>query len=145
MQKKTVDTVITEEYMQKIRSFAAIRPEERFNYIPSVYRTLPIELQPIFVLQPISGEDILRFSDSMRGEVFVEGGKAQINVKHGEYTISVVKKGLKEWNNYYDLSGNIIDYVPGIINNLPRELLEELSEAITSKSRLTDEELLGLK
>lgn len=46
---------------------------------------------------------------------------------------------------YYDVNGKIIEYKKGSIENLPRDLLEELSDAITSHSQLTNEEILGLK
>lgn len=138
------DITITKEYLEKIRSFAAIQPNETFAYVPKVYRELSEELRPRFILQPISGEDVLRFSDSMRGEVLVNDGRAEVHVRHGEYTIQVVRKGLKGWENYYTLDGELIEY-SGSINCLPRELLEELSEIITGRSSLTKEEVLGLK
>jgi hypothetical protein len=144
-EKKVENIVITEEYLKKIRKFAAIVPEETFVYTPTAFRSFPVEVQPKFVLSPITGEEALQFADRMRGEVFVENGKAEVHIKHGEYTISVVKKGLKSWSNYYDINGKIVDYVNGSIGNLPRDLLEELSDAITSKSQLTNEEILGLK
>jgi len=148
MTKKIENIVISKEYLDKIRNFAAIQPNETFVYVPIAYRNLPDELKPRFTLSPISGEDCLRYADMMRGEVFVDGGKAQVQIKHGEYTIAVVKKGLRQWDNYYDINGNVIPFQVGNISNfdvLPRELLEELSEAITSKSKLTNEEMLGLK
>jgi hypothetical protein len=144
-EKKTENIVISQEYLSKIRRFAAIVPEEEFIYIPIAYRSFPVDIQPKFILCPITGEEALQFADKMRGEVFVENGKAEVHVKHGEYTISVVKKGLKSWSMYYDVNGKIIEYKKGSIENLPRDLLEELSDAITSHSQLTNEEILGLK
>lgn len=138
------DITITKEYLDRIRSFAAIQPNETFTYVPKAYRDLPDGLQPKFTLQPVSGEDVLRFSDSMRGEVLVNDGRAEVHVRHGEYTILVVRKGLKGWSNYYTLDGDTIKY-DGKIDCLPRELLEELSEVITGRSSLTKEEVLGLK
>jgi len=145
MEKKIENIIISKEYIDKIRSFVAIQPDETFVYVPVAYRTLPNDLKPKFTLSPISGEDCLRYADMMRGEVFVDGGKAQVQIKHGEYTIAVVKKGLKSWENYYDVNGIIIEYNNSNFNTLPRELLEELSEVITSRSKLTNEEVLGLK
>ena len=138
------DITITKEYLEKIRSFAAIQPNEIFTYVPKVYRELPENLRPRFTLQPVSGEDVLRFSDSMRGEVLVNDGRAEVHVRHGEYTIQVVRKGLKGWENYYTLDGDLVPY-SGAIDTLPRELLEELSEVITGRSSLTKEEILGLR
>lgn len=137
--------VISKEYLERIRGFTAIRPEESFMYIPLAFRDLPEELRPRFTLRPISGESALRFADSMRGEVSIDNGKAQVNVKRGEYTISVVKCGLLGWENYYDAEGKTVLYRQAVIENLPVRLLEELSQAITSRANLTEEEVLGLK
>jgi hypothetical protein len=137
--------VISKEYLDKIRKFTAIRPRESFVYVPVVFRELPEEQRPRFTLQPISGEDTLRFSDSMRGEVAVEGGKALVSVKRGAYTVNVVRAGLVSWENYFDIEGVMVAFKPGNIENLPLELLEELSDMITSRSSLTQEEILGLK
>ena len=145
MKTETRHVTISQEYLNKIRQFTAIRPDEHFIYIPKAYRELPEELQPKFTMRPITGEEGLRYADSMRGEVLIDGGKAQIQVKHGQYTISVVKCGLIQWDNYYDANGNIVEYKQGSIENLPRVLIEELSEVITSGSKLEEEEILGLK
>lgn len=139
------NVVITPEYLEKIRKFTAIQPDETFIYVPVAYRDLPDEIKPKFTLHPITGEEGLRFADSMRGQVIVDNGKAQVSVKHGEYTISVVKRGLVGWENYYTSTGKIIEYRKDSIENLPRALLEELSDAISEHASLTDEEVLGLK
>lgn len=144
-EKKTENIIITEEYLQKIRRFAAIVPEETFCYVPIAFRSFPVEMQPKFLLTPITGEEALLFADKMKGDVIVENGRSEVHIKHGEYTISVVKRGLKRWDNYYDLNGRIIEFKEGSIDCIPRDLLEELSEIITTKSQLTNEEVLGLK
>jgi hypothetical protein len=141
---ETKNIVISKEYLDKIRRFAAIQPDESFVFVPFAYRELPEEMRPKFTLRPISGEDALRYSDAMRGEVVVDNGKAQVSIKRGEFTISVVKRGLIGWENYYDSNGANIAY-KGVIDNIPLLLLEELSEAILSRSSLTDEEVLGLR
>jgi len=141
---ETKNVTISKEYLDRIRRFAAIRPEEQFVYVPIAFRDLPEEIKPKFTLRPISGEDALRFSDSMRGEVQVENGKATIAVKRGEFTINVVAKGLVRWDNYYDGEGRIVDFI-GTATNLPITILEELCEAILSRASLSQEEVLGLK
>jgi hypothetical protein len=138
------NVVISKEYVDKIKRFAAIRPEETFHYVPKVYRELPKELKPVFILRPIAGEDALRFSDLMRGDVTVSDGVAQVKIKRGEYVISVVHSGLVGWNNYYDVNGNDIPYKSNI-SCLPMALLEELCDVITERASLTYEEVLGLK
>lgn len=139
------NVTISKEYLDRIRRFTAIKPRERFTYVPKVFRDLPVEQQPRFTLHPISGEDALRFSDSMHGEVNVENGKALVSVKRGAYVVNVVSAGLDSWENYYDIEGEPVPFTQGIMENLPVELLEELSDAITSRSVLTKEEMLGLK
>lgn len=143
---ETKHVVISQEYLDKIRRFAAIRPDEKFTYVPKAYLELPEELQPRFTLRPISGEDALRFSDEMRGEVNIEAGsKATVSVKRGRYTVSVVRAGLVRWDNFYDLKGNVVEYAPRSFENLSIKLLEELCDVIVSKASLTEEELLGLR
>jgi hypothetical protein len=142
---ETKEIVISKEYLDRIRKFTAIRPSETFVYVPIVFRDMPEEQRPKFILKPISGEDALRFADSMRGEVTVEEGKAQVSVKRGEYTINVVRKGLSGWENYYDCNGKNISFSRDAFENLPLALMEELSDIITSRSGLTEEEVLGLK
>ena len=142
---ETKNVIISKEYIDRIRRFTAIRPEETFCYVPFAFRDMPEELRPRFTLRPISGEDALRYSDAMRGEVTVESGKALVSVKRGAYIISVVKNGLVSWENYYDVNGSLIPFIPGSFASLPLALLEELSDTITSRSGLTEEETLGLK
>ena len=91
---ETKNVTISKEYLEKIRRFTAIRPEETFAYVPIAFRELPDELKPKFTLRPISGEDALRYADDMRGEVTIDNGKALVSVKRGAYAIAVVKKGL---------------------------------------------------
>lgn len=142
---ETKNVVISKEYLDRIRRFAAIKPDETFVYVPVAFRDMPEELRPKFTLRPISGEDALRYSDAMRGEVTVDNGKALVSVKRGAYTIAVVKNGLVGWENYYDLNGSSTPYSPGSVSNLPLALMDELSDVITSRSGLTEEEILGLK
>lgn len=142
---ETKNVVISKEYLERIRRYAAIRPEEHFTYTPTVYRDMPEALRPEFVLRPISGEETLKFSDSMRGEVRVEGnGKTTVSVKRGEFTINVVRRGLVGWKNYYDERGNVVEF-SGVIDNLPVALMEELCEAIVSRASLSNDEVLGLR
>lgn len=143
MEEKHV--IITPEYVDLIRQFAAIRPRETFVYVPLVYRKMDDTLKPRFTLRPISGEDALQFSDSMRGVVSVVEGKAIVNVKRGGYTIAVVRAGLLGWENYYDLDGTAVPYEPKAFEALPLALLEELCDAILARATLTKEEVLGLK
>lgn len=143
---ETKHVTITKEYLDKIRRFTAIRPGETFVYVPKAFRELPGELRSRFTLRPISGEDALKFSDSMRGNVCIEaGGNTAVSVKRGEYTINVVKRGLVRWDNFYDLKGDVIEYIPDDFQNLSILLLEELCDAIVSRASLTEEEVLGLR
>lgn len=142
---ETKHITISKEYLDRIRRFAAIKPDETFIYVPEAYRDLPEELKVRFTLRPITGEQALRFSDAMRGEVMVENGKALVTTKRGEFTINVVRQGLVSWENYYDSNGIVVPYAKGILENFPRALLEELCDTIMSRASLTEEEVLGLK
>ncbi len=142
---ETKNVTITPEYLEKIKRFVAIRPDETFSYVPTAFKDLPDEIKPRFTLRPISGEDALTFSDSMRSEVSVEaGGRANVKISRGSFTINVVKRGLVRWDNFYDINGRIVDYSPAAFENLSIKLLEELSEVIINRASLTEEEVLGL-
>lgn len=139
--------IITKEYQEKIRKFAAIRPEETFKYTPVIFREMDEAMKPVFILRPVSGEKIMRFSDEMRGDVSVQEGVTSVRVKRGQFAVNVVKCGLIGWKNYYDIDGNIIEFEPSSFDCIPHKLLEELAEAIMSRSSssLDEKEVLGLE
>lgn len=143
MEEKNV--IISKEYSEKIRLFAAIQPDETFEYVPVIYREFEESLQPKFTLRPVSGEQILRFSDEMSGDVQMINGQTSVRVKRGSFVVNIVKAGLVSWRNFYDENGKIIDFEPGAFSCLQRKLLEELSDAILSRTSLKEEEVLGLK
>jgi hypothetical protein len=135
---------ITKEYLDKIRGYYAIQPEEIFKYVPNAYRELPADLQAVFLLSPVSGEDVARASDLMYGDTTTVDGKFQIKTHRGEYVSAICRKGIKGWENYYNDKGEIIEY-KNSIENIPYKLLEEIAEAISGRASLTEEELTGLK
>ena len=139
------NVVISKEYIDKIKQFSAIDPEETFTYTPVIFRDLEEQLRPIFTLRPVPGEKILKFQDEMSGDVAISEGKTSVRVKRGSFVVSVVKSGLIGWENFYDSKGKIVEYKTGSFDCLQRKLLEELSEAILSRSSITEEEVLGLK
>jgi len=62
-----MDILISKEYLDKIKGFSAIRPDEYFVYIPEVYRSFPVDLQAKFTLRPVSGEDAASSSSNLYG------------------------------------------------------------------------------
>jgi len=143
---ETQNVNISKEYLDKIRKFTAIRPDETFSYTPIVFRELAEDLRPVFTLRPISGEDALRLSDKMSGEIqFNNDQKTSTIVMHkGEFISAVCRKGVVRWEKFYDGSGQLVTY-DGNLDPLPRQLLEELADAILSRASLETEELLGLR
>lgn len=139
------NVVISKEYIEKTKQFSAIDPEEKFTYVPIVYREFEEQLRPVFTLKPVSGEKILKFQDEMSGDVEVSNGHTSVKVKRGSFVISVVRAGLCGWEGFCDHTGKIVEYNAGGFDCLQRKLLEELSEAILSRSALSEEEILGLK
>lgn len=138
------DIVISKEYLDKIRRFSAIRPDETFQYIPLVYRDFEENIRPVFTLRPVSGEKVLRYSDEMSGEVSSVNGSLNVKVRRGKFQINVVKDGLVKWENYYDINGRVIPF-DNNFECLPKSMITELSEAILTRASLTEEEVLGLK
>lgn len=145
MDRKIEKVIVTDEYLAKIRGFAAIDPEEEFDYVPKVYREFPQELQPIFTLAPVGGEDLHLFSDEMRKDTRVNAdGNVDVRVQRGLWLTLVAKKGIKSWKNYYTTEGVIIPW-SGDIGPLATQLIEEIATVVTERARLTKEEILGLK
>jgi len=143
METKNIN--ISKEYLDKIRGFTAIRPDETFRYVPVCYRGLPEDLRAIFTLRPLSGEDSLKMGDLMHGEVsYNSDGTSVVKTYHGAYVSAVARRGIVRWDNFYDADGNIVEYKNNV-DNLPRMLLEELVECITNRASMTEEEVLGLK
>jgi len=140
--------VISKEIIERIKKYAAIKPEEQHEYIPVAFREIEEEsLKPVFTIKPVSGENLLRMSDAMSGEVVFTGGVGNVKVKRGSFVVDVVKKGLVGWRNFYDLSGNVIVFKSDApsFEFMQRKLFEELANAILSLSSLTEDEVLGLK
>jgi hypothetical protein len=138
------DVVISKEYLEKIRRFAAIHPEETFRYTPLVFRDMEEDLRPVFTLKPVSGEKVWRYSDEMSGEVSTANGVMNVKVQRGKFLVNVIKEGLVKWENYYDVDGKEVTFKNGI-DCLPKDLIEELAQAILKRASLTEEEVLGLK
>ncbi len=135
---------ISKEYLEKIRRFTAIKPTDEFVYVPKAFRELPEALRPKFTLRRISGEEVLKFSDEIRGFSTFEGtGHANVKVNAGELLIITCKAGVIKWENYFDSKGEIIPYDKSLAN-LPPYLIEELSNVIATGD-LSEEEVLGLK
>ena len=140
--------VISKEILERIRKYAAIKPEEQHDYTPEAFRDINDDsMKPVFFIKPVSGENLLRMSDTMSGEVVFTGGIGNVKVKRGSFIVDVVMKGLTGWKNFYDLSGNIVEYkqCEECFSVMQRKLLEELANAILSLSSLTEDEVLGLK
>lgn len=145
---ETQSVVLSKEYLDKIRGFAAIRPDEYFWYVPKCYRELPEDLRAKFKLRPVSGEDAAKLADVMRGEVEMNQASAvtTFKTKRGEFVVATCRKGVLGWENFYDDKGRIIPVQePLTLENIPYRLLEELTDAIVGRASLTEEELLGLK
>jgi hypothetical protein len=138
------DVVISKEYLDKIRRYAAIRPDETFQYIPLIFRDMEEANRPVFTLKPVSGEKVLRYSDEMSGECFNVDGVLNVKVQRGKFQISVVKEGLIKWENYYDINGKEVPF-NSKMDCLPKAMIAELAEAILNRASLTEEEVLGLK
>jgi hypothetical protein len=135
---------ISPEYLKKIRSFAAIKPDEEFIYVPKAYREFPSDLQPKFTLKVIAGDELVKSEDVLKGSYSYADGRSVLTFQRGEFAVVVCRKGIVGWENYYDAHGTIIPYSNNI-SELSPDMIFELCNAITERTRLQDEEVLGLK
>lgn len=161
------EVTLTEEERKALRGSLAIRPDETFQYVPQAYRCYTIkdgvyvytvrkELWPVFTLKGVDGVQATLDEDNLHGEVHMDGGgKSSITVRRGQHSLRTCARGIITWRNLRDASGRLVSppepdtLTKGIkedaLRILPPALIAELTNAITERSTLTEEELRGLE
>jgi hypothetical protein len=139
------DVTITPEDRKRLASFAAIVPDERFDYVPIAFRKLPKVEQPIFKLKAMSGPEALEAEDMLHGESTVhKNGSVSLLTQRGRFALFVCNSRVVGWENYKTSKGRAIAF-DETLKCLPNALLYELCNAITEYRGLTEEELQSLR
>ena len=143
---KIKNVELTDKQRKKLNSFLPVKVDGTFKYVPKIYREVYEEKDwPVFILKPMTGTEALRTSDLMTGEFSVEeDGKSKTTIQRGSYVVEVCHKGVVGWSNYKDDKGKMIGYDKEL-DVLPSALMDDLCNAITEHTTLTEEELLGLE
>lgn len=144
------DVELTEQDIVRLSQFSPIPVNNTFDYVPLVYRECPTSIWPIFELEYVGGLDLMTTEDRLRGKSVIEEGKYTQLYERGAFCRSICLQGIKGWKNYYSLeTGEEVKYDPndheGSLQKLPQQLLTELTNAITERQTLSEEEKLGLK
>lgn len=164
MKEKSV--ILNKEMLEKLKKAGAVGVsiKREFKYVPLAYRAkdiskdeylIPKSLWPVFTLKSMSGTEQALMPDKSICEVIDnKDGTPEIKVKAGALVLDLCKSGIINWNNLHDEDGKLIPKPTkdgdGLIsiNSLDRlsgKLLQELSEAIIARSKMSEEEELGLK
>ena len=157
------DVVMTEELREKLNSIGAIgiSTNTEFKYTPNAFRQknkngeylIPKKFWPVFMLKSFSGVDSANLQDKQQvAAIPDENGGYKIKLKAGAIAVDVCKTNILGWKNFIDEDGEIIkckrvckELDDTTMSRLTRQLIEELSEAILTRSKMTDEEILGLE
>jgi len=142
MQIKNLE--LTKEQRALLKKCSPINLEKTFEYVPAAYRLLPIELRPVFTLQPVSGLAIVEDEDLMNGQIeIVQGESPKINIHRGKFTAGICRRGVVSWKNYRDFETD--EEIKFNIEALPKDLAYEIADVVLRSNELTEEEKLGLK
>jgi len=143
MEQKNLE--MTEEVRKKLSSFLAITPDATFKYTPQAFKILPPKFWPIFTLRYMDGIELAEFEGQSGFIVHSEKGR-EFHGTPGKYRIALLKKGIEAWKNYFDKSGKeIVFQGEESIKVLPPDLQNDLMNAITEQTELSEEELRSLE
>ena len=142
---ETKNLEMNEEIRKKLSSFLAITPESTFKYTPKIFKILPPKSWPIFTLRYLDGIELAEFEGQSGFVVHSELGR-EFHGTPGKYRISLLKKGIETWKNYVDKNGKeIVFQGEESIKVLPPDLQNDLMNAITEQTELSEEELRSLE
>lgn len=128
---------ITEEQQHEMTRFLGIRPEIKYEYVPVVFRTLPVEARPRIKLTVLPSTEKARYADEM-------GSGTGSN--YGTMVVDICKRGIVGIENYPDIEGNTIKW-EGVqtVDCISHNILFEVANVILENQSLNDDERLGLK
>ncbi len=135
---------LTPELREKLASFLPITTDGTFKYVPRAFReALPKEQWPVFTLKTLSGMELAKAEDMLYGNIsgdIGDGASAHIRVSRGTFVEHVCKRGILDWKRYaIEFNGE------ESLKRLPKDLLYELTNAITENRHMSEEELRGLE
>ena len=162
MEEKNI--ILTDDYRRRMAGCLAFKVDATFLYVPQACREkkesgeyiIPKQLWPVFVLRGLNGLDGTLKEDSMLDNISYDtAGNSTVRMRPGHVKVETCCKGITGWRNLRDVDGAVVPF-PGVdpvtkimpeagLACLPPALITELTNAIQSQSRLTEEEALGLE
>jgi len=136
---------LTKETRERLSKFLPITLGKTFKYVPRIFREeFPEDKSqwPIFILKFLSGVELAKSEDRLYGMIggdLNDAAFGKISVSRGAFVEHICRTGIVGWSGYgVEYDG------PNSIDALPKELLYELTNAITEHRELSEEELRGL-
>jgi hypothetical protein len=127
----------------------AIDPKETFEYVLECDRELPGEQQTIFELSHMTCRQREKIENEMTGSKLGKKKRdtSELTIRTGSTELAVLDAGLMGWRNFKNKHGEEIEF-SRTATTVRRECLdylhsdyrEELAEAITEVSRITEDE-----
>ena len=158
------DVVLTDAMKKRLRGSLGFKVDAKFQYVPKAYRdqengefVIPKEFWPVFTLRGVDGVNATLAEDNLHGTVTMHpnDNTSSITVRSGKHKVDTCRRGVITWKNFRDIDGKLLscpekdDSTGGVTEEslkvLSPALLAELTNAITERSILTSEELLGLE
>ena len=136
------DVVLTKEQTEALARCAPIRMARDFEYVPKVYRELPEEMQPVFMLRTLKEGERLALNTTE--QVFDNEG-----ANTGIYVYGACRMGVRGWRNYRtdvrDAGTEVRWEGRKSVDCLPQALLLEIGSEILISGQLSADVQRGLK
>ena len=154
---ETKDVRLTPEMKKKLAGFIGFTKDPVFWYVPKAYREkdedgkyiIPKAVWPGFKLKGLTGLEAADMEDNI-GTFDTEAKRMHITM--GNQRLELLKTNILGWKNFYDeedkeilFSRSAGEVEKQCLGRLPDQLQRELFNAISDRSLLSEEELLGLE
>jgi hypothetical protein len=114
----------------------ALDPKATFTYILEDDRKLPEEDQTVFTLRGLTVAEEAKVADSMISSI---PGQEELSFRSGTHQLTVLRHGLRGWENFKDADGKNVSFDTGRGN--PRHVTDECLDRMLPRHR---QELVGV-
>ena len=114
----------------------ALDPKATFTYILEDDRKLPEEDQTVFTLRGLTVAEEAKVADSMISSI---PGQEELSFRSGTHQLTVLRHGLRGWENFKDADGKNVSFDIGRGN--PRHVTDECLDRMLPRHR---QELVGV-
>lgn len=113
----------------------ALDPKATFTYVLEDDRKLPEEEQTLFTLRGLTVAEEAKVANSMISSI---PGQEELSFRSGTHQLTVLRQGLRGWQNFKDAAGGEIQFETG--RGSPRQVTDESLDRILPRHR---QELVG--